>query len=139
MGGSAPSPPTIVMSPPPPPPTVYQNKNPKEAYIALADYGKRLHDQTQAAIAESNVIGGTPEQIGQRQLETEARSAAAYASSLPRAASASLKQVSADLLQKAKDRAAAGPPPSAWTPDYVPPSWVYGQTAQELKDSQKTT
>jgi len=138
MGGSAPSPPTVVMSPPPPPPTVYQNKNPKEAYVALADYGKRLYDQTQAAIAESNTIGGTPEQIGQRQLDTEARSAAAYASSLPQAASPSLKQVSADLLQKAKDRAAAGPPASAGTPAYIPPSWVYGQTSQEIKDSQKT-
>jgi len=138
MGGSSPSPPTIVMSPPPPPPTVYQNKNPKEAYIALADYGKRLYDQTQAAIAESNTLGGTPAQIGQRQLDTEALSAAAYAGSLPKAASPSLKQVSDDLLQKAKYRAAAGPPASAGTPDYVPPSWVYGQTAQEIKDSQKT-
>ena len=138
MGGSAPTPPTVVMSPPPPPPTVYQNKNPREAYVALADYGKRLYDQTQAAIAQSNTLGGTPEEIGQKQLNTEALAAASYASSLPYSASPNLKQTAADLLNKAKQRAAVGPSPSASTPEYVPPSWVYGQTAKEIADSQKT-
>ena len=130
MGGS-PSAPTVVM-PAPSQSTVYQTKNPREAYQALADYGKRLYDQTQVATENLQAQSGTPQQLGQRQLDQQALTAAAYASSLPKAASPSLKQTAADLLRKAKNRAAAGPPPSAQTPAYVPPSWVYGPSDSSM-------
>ena len=123
--GSTPSAATVVM-PSPAKSTMYAVKEPQEAYIALAGYGKRLYDQTQVATANLQAQSGTPQQLGQRQLDQQALTAAAYSSSLPKAASADLKQTAADLLQKAKERAAAGPGPSAETPAYVPPSWVYG-------------
>ena len=130
MGGS-PSAPTVVM-PSPAQSTMYAVKEPREAYQALADYGKRLYDQTQVATANLQAQSGTPQQLGQRQLDQQALTAAAYASSLPKEASAELKQTTADLLQKAKDRAAAGPQPSAPTPDDEPPSWVYGPSNSSM-------
>jgi len=130
MGGS-PSAPTVVM-PSPAQSTMYAVKEPREAYQSLADYGKRLYDQTQVATANLQAQSGTPQQLGQRQLDQQALTAAAYASSLPSAASTELKQTAADLFKKAKERAAAGPGPGAETPAYVPPSWVYGPSDSSM-------
>jgi len=130
MGGS-PSAPTVVM-PPPAQSTIYESRNPKEAYQALADYGKRLYDQTQVATSNLQAQSGTPQQIGQKMLDRDALTAASYASSLPQEASPDLKQTANDLMQKAKAKAAAGAPAPAPTPAYETPSWVYGPDRSSL-------
>lgn len=132
MGSSgAQSAPTVVM-PPPAQSTIYESRNPKEAYQSLADLGKRLYDQTQVATSNLQAQSGTPQQIGQKMLDRDVLTAAAYSSSLPQAASSDLKQTANELMQKAKVKAAAGAPAPAPTPAYETPTWVYGPDRSSL-------
>jgi len=128
MGGS---PPTIVNSPPATA-TVMQAKNPIESYQALARLGKSYYDQSVAANKRLEAQVGTPEQIGQRNLDRNLLEIAAYQGSLPSQASPELKDVTKDLLAKAKARSAAGPAAGAPEPGYQTPGWVYGPTESEL-------
>lgn len=128
MGGS---PPTIVNSPPATA-TVMQAKNPIESYQALAKLGKSYYDQSIAANKRLEAQVGTPEQIGQRNLDRNLLEIAAYQGSLPSQASPELQDVTKGLLAKAKARSAAGPAAGASEPGYEAPGWVYGQTEAEL-------
>jgi len=135
MGGS---PPTVVNSPPATA-TVMQAKNPIESYQALAQLGKNYYDQSTAATKRLEAQVGTPEQVGQRNLDRNVLEAAAYQGSLPSEASPELKDVTKDLLAKAKARAAAGPSAGAPEPGYQAPGWVYGQTQAQIDAESKKT
>ena len=128
MGGT----PGAIVNSPPATTTVMQAKNPRESYQALAQLGKNVYDQSIAANRRLEAQVGTPEQIGQRNLDRNLLEIAAYQSSLPSQASAELKDVTKELLAKARTRAAAGPAAGAPEPGYQTPGWVYGLTESEL-------
>jgi hypothetical protein len=109
-----------------------QAKNPIESYQALAKLGKSYYDQSIAANKRLEAQVGTPEQIGQRNLDRNLLELAAYQGSLPSQASPELQDVTKGLLAKAKARSAAGPAAGASEPGYEAPGWVYGQTEAEL-------
>lgn len=135
MGGS---PPTVVNSPPATA-TITQAKNPLESYQALAGLNKSYYDQSVAANKRLESQVGTPEQIGQRNLDRNVLEAAAYQASLPSQASSELKDVTKELLAKAKARAAAGPSAGAPEPGYQAPGWVFGQTQAQIDAESKRT
>ena len=128
MGGK----PDTIINSPPATATVLQAKNPIESYQALAKLGKSYYDQSIAANKRLEAQIGTPEQVGQRNLDRNVLEAAAYQGSLPSQASPELQDVAKGLLAKAKARAAAGPAAGAPEPGYEAPGWVYGQTQAEL-------
>jgi len=128
MGGK----PDTIINSPPATATVMQARNPIESYQALAKLGKSYYDQSIAANKRLEAQVGTPEQIGQRNLDRNVLEIAAYQGSLPLQASSELQDVTKDLLAKAKARSAAGPAASASEPDYQTPDWVYGLTQSEL-------
>lgn len=132
------SPPTIV-NPPPATTTLLQSKNPKESYQDLANLNRSYYDQSVAAKRRLESQVGTEEDIGQRVLDRDLYTAALQQSSLPTAASPELKEVMQGLLAKAKQKAAAGPRPGAPEPAYQEPSWVRGQTQEEIdKETRRT-
>ena len=135
MGGS---PPTIV-NPSPATATVMQAKNPRESYQALAQLGKNYYDQSIAANRRLESQVGTAQEIGQRNLDRNVLEAAAYQSSLPSQASADLRDVTKELLAKARTRAAAGAAAGAPEPGYQTPGWVFGQTQAEIDAESKKT
>lgn len=133
MGGS---PPTVIKGKPAKT-TIVQAKNPLESYQALAGVQKRMKEEGAAATARLESQVGTPEEIGQRMLDRDVYTAAMQQSSLPSEASASLKNVTNDLLEKAKQRAAAGPKKGIAELAYEQPSWIYGETQAQINEQSK--
>jgi len=135
MGGS---PPTIVNAPPATT-TLLQARNPRESYQDLANLNRSYYDQSAAARRRLESQVGTEEDIGQRSLDRDVYTAALQQSSLPTAASPELKEFTQSLLARAKQKAAAGPRPGAPEPAYQEPSWVRGQTQEEIDQETRRT
>jgi len=135
MGGS---PPTVVNAPPATT-TLLQSRNPRESYQDLANLNRSYYDQSVAAKRRLESQVGTEEDIGQRSLDRDVYTAALQQSSLPTAASPELKEVTQGLLAKAKQKAAAGPRPGTPEPTYQEPSWIRGQTQEEIDRETRRT
>lgn len=105
MGSSRSSAP-VTYIPEPIAPTIFQSEIPEEDFQRASDYIEELKKEREAIKAERYAEVGTPEEIGQRMKERDAKTEAAYLSSLPNSLSNdALKKIMAQIVNRRADEA----------------------------------
>ena len=100
--GSAP----VTYIPEPVAPTVFQSEIPEEDFERASDYIKELKKKREEIKAERHAEVGTPEEIGQRMKERDAKTESAYLSSLPNSLSNdAVKKIMAQIVNRRADEA----------------------------------
>jgi pyruvate/2-oxoglutarate dehydrogenase complex dihydrolipoamide acyltransferase (E2) component len=106
MGSSSPPPAPTTYIPEPQAPTVFQSFVPEEDFTRAADYINQLKTEREKTKAERYAEVGTPEEIGQRMKERNAKTESAYLSSLPNSLSNdAVKKIMAQIVNRRADEA----------------------------------